>query len=134
MSGDSCSEKGGEGKKGGLRSRLAIKHWNCVIICYFGQKRHNAYVIRERGRERDSLSHVPTGSPSCGGDVAFYVFDINQPSVPTSFYSFLVSISVFMALPTEFHSIKSLDNSPLSQSVLRVLFLPYWSFQLYISL
>ena len=71
MSGDSCSEKGGEGKKGGLRSRLAIKHWNCVIICYFGQKRHNAYVIRERGRERDSLSHVPTGSPSCGGDVAF---------------------------------------------------------------
>ena len=128
MSGDSCSEKGGEGKKGGLRSRLAINHWNCVIICCFGHKSHNAYVIREREREReaerDSLSLVPTGSPSCGGDVAFYVFDINQPSVPTSFYSFLVSISVFMALPTEFHSIKSPDNSPLSQSVLPVLFLP----------
>ena len=35
---------------------------------------------------------------------------------------------------TVFHSINSLDNSPLSYSVLLVLFLPYWSFQLYISL
>ena len=94
-------------------------------------------MIREREAERNSLSLVPTGSPSCGGDVAFYVFDINQPSVPTSFYSFLVSflvsISVFMALPTEFHSIKPPDNSPLSHSVLPVLFLPYWSFKLYTS-
>ena len=28
-----------------------------------------------------------------GGDVALYVFDINQPSVPTPFYSVLVSRS-----------------------------------------
>ena len=34
---------------------------------------------------------VPTGSPSHGGDVAIYVFDIKQPSLPTPFYSVLVS-------------------------------------------
>ena len=38
---------------------------------------------------------VPTGSPSRGGDVAVYVKDINQPSLPTPFYTVLVSISVF---------------------------------------
>ena len=43
-----------------------------------------------------------------------------------SFYSVLVSISVFIALSTAFHSINSPDNSPLSHSVLPVLFLPYW--------
>ena len=75
-----------------------------------------------------------TGSPSRGGDVAVYVFDINQLSLPTPFYSVLVSISVFMALSTVFHSINSHDNSPFSLSVLEVLALPYWSFQLYISL
>ena len=48
---------------------------------------------------------VPTGSPSRGGDVAVYFFDINQPSFPTPFYSILVSVSVFMALSTLFHSI-----------------------------
>ena len=77
---------------------------------------------------------VPTGLPSRGGDVAFYVFDINQLSLPTPFYSALVSVSVFMALSPVFHSINSSDNSPLSHSVLPDLFLTYWSFQLYISL
>ena len=66
--------------------------------------------------------------------VTVYVFDINQPSLPTPFYSVLVSVSVFMALSTVFHSINSPDNSPLSHSVLPVLFLPCWSFQLYVSL
>ena len=41
-----------------------------------------------------------------------------------------MSISVFKALSTVFHSINSPDNSPLSHFVLPVLFLPYWSFQL----
>ena len=80
------------------------------------------------------MATVPASSPSRGGDVAVYVFDTNQPSLPTPFYSVLMSVSVFMALSTVFHSIKSPDNSPLSHSVLPVLFLPYWSFQLYISL
>ena len=58
-------------------------------------------------------SAVPAGSPSRVGDVVDYVKDINQPSLPTSFYSVLVSISVFMALSTISHSINSPDNSPL---------------------
>ena len=76
---------------------------------------------------------VPTGSPSRGGDVAVYVFDINQPSLRTPFYSVHVPISVFMALSTVFHFINSPENSLLSHSVLPVLFLPYWSFQLSVS-
>ena len=39
-----------------------------------------------------------------------------------SFYSLLVSVSVFKALSTLFHSVNSPDNSPLSHSVLLVLF------------
>ena len=78
-------------------------------------------------------SLVPTGSPSRGGDVAVYVFDVNQPSLPNPVYSVLVSISVFIALSTVFHSITSPDSSPLSHSVLPVLFLPYGPFS-YISL
>ena len=73
---------------------------------------------------------VPTGSPSRGGDVAIYVFDINQPSLPTPFYYVLV----FMALSTVFYSINSPENSPLSRFVLLVLILRYWSFQLDMSL
>ena len=81
-----------------------------------------------------SFCFVPMGSPSRGGDVVVYVFDINQPSLPTLFYSVLVSVSAFMALSTVFHSISSPYNSPLSHSVLPVLYLPYWSFKLYISM
>ena len=73
---------------------------------------------------------VPAGSPARGGDVTIYVYDVTQPSLPTPFYSVLVRISVFMALSTVFHSINAPDNSPFSQSVLPVLFLPYRSFQL----
>ena len=69
-----------------------------------------------------------------GWDVAAYVFTISQPSLPTPFYSVLVTVSVCMALSTVFHSITSPDNSAFSHSVLPVSFLPYWSFQLYISL
>ena len=76
---------------------------------------------------------VPTGSPSRGGDVAVYVFDINEASLPTQCHSVLVSISDLMALSTVFHSINSPDNSPLSHSVLLVLVLPYWPFQLRVS-
>ena len=51
----------------------------------------------------------------------------------TFLYS-VVFIYVFMAFSTIFHSINSPDNSLYSHSVLPVLFLPYWSLQLYISL
>ena len=67
------------------------------------------------------------------GHVAVYVFDINQPSLPTPFYSVPVSFYVSLALSTTFYSINSLNNSPFSGSVLPVLSLPYWSFELYIA-
>ena len=57
---------------------------------------------------------VPTGSTSRGGDVMVYVLHINQPSLPTPFYSVLVSVSVFMALSTVLLSINSPDNSAFS--------------------
>ena len=57
-----------------------------------------------------------SASSCCGSprDVAVYVFDINQPSLPTPFYSVHVSVYVFMALSTVFHSINSPDNSAFS--------------------
>ena len=59
---------------------------------------------------------VLAGSPLRGGDVTVYVYDINQPSLHTPFYSVLVSVSVFMALSTVFQSINSPYNSPFSHS------------------
>ena len=38
---------------------------------------------------------VPAGSPSRGGIVAVYDFDLNEPSLPTPLYSVLASISVY---------------------------------------
>ena len=61
-----------------------------------------------------------------------FVFDINKPNLPTPFYFLLESASVIMAQSTVSHSINSPDNSPLSHSVLSVLFLSDWSSQLYI--
>ena len=43
-----------------------------------------------------------------------YVKDVNQPSLPTPFYSVPVSVSVFMVLSTAFRSMTSPNNSPLS--------------------
>ena len=76
----------------------------------------------------------PRARPLVGGEVTVYVSDINQPNLPTLFYSAVVSAIVFMALLTVFHSINSPDTPPHSHSVLPALFLPYWSFQLYVSL
>ena len=59
-----------------------------------------------------SLTHINRACP-------LLVFFLN---------SVLVSISVFMALSTVFHSINSPNNSPFSHSVLSLLFLPYWYF------
>ena len=87
------------------------------------------YLSIEVGLKRSPRAHLHMVGMS-----RFMSFDINQPSLPTSFYSVLVSVSVFMALSTVFHSINSPGNSPLSHSVPLVLFLPYRSIQLYVSL
>ena len=88
----------------------------------------------ENGFDRCRLYASPRAHLHVVGDAAVYVFDINQPSSPTPFHSVLVPVSVSMALSTVFHSINSPDNSSVSHSVLLVLFLPYWSFQLNIYL
>ena len=72
----------------------------------------------------NSYFSVPAGSLSRGGDVTVYVYDINQPSLPTPLYSVFVSVFVFVALSIAFHSINSPDTSPVSHSVLPVLSLP----------
>ena len=80
---------------------------------------------------------VPAGSPSRGGYVKVYVLNINQPSLPTPFFSLLKCFCVYFSLTifsTVFYSINSPNSSQLSHSVLPTPFLPYWSFQLYISL
>ena len=77
-----------------------------------------------------TIRDVPTGSPSRGGDFAVDVLGMNHPSLPTPFYSVPVPISVFMTLSAVFHPIYSPDNSPLSHSVLAVLFLPLSSIPL----
>ena len=56
---------------------------------------------------------APAGSPSCGKDVAVNVLDVNQPNLPTPFYSVLVFSSVFIGLLTVFHSINSHEISSL---------------------
>ena len=67
--------------------------WTTVEFSFVFQSRQ---LLRPRVTIK--LCTVPANSPLRGGDVAVYVFDINQPSLPTPFYSALVSISVFMAL------------------------------------
>ena len=68
------------------------------------------------------MAKVPSGSPSRGGEVTVYVKDINQPSLPTPFESVLVSISVFVALSTVFHSV----NSPTTRRFLALLLESYF--------
>ena len=73
---------------------------------------------------------VPAGSPSRGRDFAVYDFDINQPSLPTPFYSVLV----YFGLSGPFNCIsfhkfsRHLPAFSLCSSGL----LSHWSLQLYI--
>ena len=99
----------------GSHQTLSVCSWHCILLL--------------------PCTGVPVGLPSHGGDVGACVFDLNQPSLPTPFCSFLVSFSVFTAISNVFHSINSSDNSLLPHSVLMVLFLLCdWSFQLCICL
>ena len=99
-----------------------------------GDQRVFVYLASRKLR---SLPLVPAGSPSRGGNVAVYVFDLSQPSLPTPFFLFEFCSCVYFWLYGPFNYIlfhTSPDNSPLSHSVLLILFLPYGSFQLYICL
>ena len=111
---------------------VVVPNTACSAFCLWCTTRSSILLFRCMWLLHHNFD-IPAGSPSRGGDVAVHVFDTQRPNLPTPFYSLLVSISVCMALSTEFHSIDSTDSSSLSHSVLPVLFMPYWSFQLYIS-
>ena len=112
----------------------------CLLRCL-----QNRGFIWVRGQDfRPSLSENPfqkTGLPYWQSPWAHlhvvgmlrFMSDINQPSLPPPCCSVLVSVSIYMALSAVFYSINAPDNSPLSHSVLPVLFLLHCSFQLYIS-
>ena len=106
-------------------SKLLALCLTAVSVCLHSHQRLVVSTVCCRGR--------PHGLTFTWWDDAVYVFDKNQPSLPTHFHSALVSVFVFMALSTVFHSINSHDSS-LSHSALPISFLPYWSFQQYISL
>ena len=104
----------------------------CRVRCEeFGTMKHNSSNHKDKRESAltkrvTSMLRPPRAQPSLGGDVTVYVFDINQPNLPTPFFFFfsvLMSVTVFMTISTVFHSINSLDNSPLSHSVLPVLVL-----------
>ena len=88
---------------------------NCQITVFVDDRHLYGYI-------RHFLAVCPHGLTLCDGNVAVYVFDINQPSFSTPIYSVLVSASVFMALSIVFHSINSPENSPLSHCILPVFF------------
>ena len=105
-------------------SRAPFSWWGCHGLCLRhkpAELAHSFYsvfvsvsVFGALSTAFQFINHpVHTGSPSRVGDVAVYVFDINQPSLPTPFYLFLVSFFCLIILSTVFHSINSPDNPPL---------------------
>ena len=118
--------------------RFVEQKWNdtemrfCKTACTTLWTNHNFYLHVQKVANHTLYTHtfvqqmylhlfVPAGSPSRGGDVAAYVLNTCQPSLPTPFYSVLVTVSVFMALSTVFHSLNSPDNSPLSHCFSRLI-------------
>ena len=81
LSADHESVRYGNVKEFWMRTVDHVYYHNCEVCIFVAQ----VYVIL-----------VPTGSPSCGGDVAVYVLDIKQPSLPISFHSVLVSYDPFI--------------------------------------
>ena len=86
--------------------------------------------------QRELYYCVPVGSASRGGDVAVYVSDISQPSLQTLLFYFVLyqfmSVSIFMAPFNCISFHKFSWQLATSHSVLPALFLPNWSFQLYL--
>ena len=117
-----------------------LKFTGVQSVYYKQTDYHNGSVIQESLKQYQvfpeclcTLSFSPRAQFDAVGTLLF-MFDMNQPSLPIPFSSILVSVSVFMALSTVFHSINSPDIPPFSDSVLQVFALSYWSSELYITL
>ena len=101
----------------------------CILLWSSAVRVHDSQAYRKMDVTRECISRILELREILSLSHAVHVFNINQLSLPTPFYTVLVSIWVFMALSTVFHSINSPDNFLLSHSVLPVLFLPSWSLQ-----
>ena len=111
---------------------LSHKVWKILHKLCLPRRQH--WSLRQIRKHINYLPWiVPAGSSSHDGDVMVSIRH-KPPSLPIPLYSLLVSISVFLALSTVFHSINSPNNALRFHSVLLVLSLPHWSFQLYTSL
>ena len=101
------------------------------------KKKREKRLITRYTHERKT-SHTPAVVPAClpsrGGDAAVCFWHKPTELACSSSVLFLCLFMSFMRpRSTVFHSINSPHNSPLSHSVLPLLFLPYSSFQLYLS-
>ena len=101
-----------------MKRNCQIRHGPAFFLLSVGKERAKTIAPLGVPIRSKKMYYYSVGSQSRVGDVVVYVFDTNQPSLPTPFYSVLVSVSVFMALSTVFHSIHSPDNSPLFHPVL----------------
>ena len=103
----------------------------CVCVCVGGEV---VGVLNPVNNTKDYYNRGPSGLIftrwRCYGLCPRH----KKSELAHSFYSVLVSISGSMALSTVFRSITSSDNSSLAHFVHPVLFLPYWSCPLCISL
>ena len=88
------------------------------------QELQSRSFVSSRFQVRRSMLPSLAGSPSRGGDVTVYVLNINQLSLPTPFYSVLMSISPLWPFQLYFIPETLPNSSPLSLSVLPALFLP----------
>ena len=119
----------------GFQCGLTMSSHTKVAVLQIQTSSENHPALKKK--KKKSVCVFVNWFPECGSPRAHLhlvgMLPTLAPSLPTP-SSVLVSISVFIALSTVFHSINSRDNSLLSHPVLPVLILPYWSFQLYISL
>ena len=116
-----------------MKKRYVVETTNKTEIRPEDEQSENAESFRDNlcseiqlkgpQRQKQTQEHVRRS----GQARLVYVKDINQRSLHSPFSSILVSVSVFVALSTAFHSINSPDNSPFSHSILPVLSSPYWS-------
>ena len=114
-----------------------VTHWYRVITqCYLFIAIDEAYLAQWHWyMRRSERTGIYRGSSGCvfsrlRRDVSGLTMFLFISFYLSNFGSVLVSVFVFMALSTVFHSI----NSPFSYSVVSVFSLPCWFFQLYISL
>ena len=105
----------------------------CRVPVLLGLRKVGVLAWVGWGKPERSYAHrVPWAYLYVLGMLRFMSKTRTNRTCPFCIYSVLVSISLFMALSTVFNSMNSSDIPPFSHSVLPVLFLPYWSFQLYI--